>query len=175
MQQLLLQTDSGYAVLCSTGCAAGNRQTDIFQWSDVIAFQNGPNGDTTFVQIFLAPFSQDFLTIILPCVTFSGPCLLPDGTHPPLLDDFQNKQLELTVYYGSNSPKGILKTVGRPLDGLGSNTFNIISAAAPEPESWNLLVLALTAFALVRGLWRDHRRRHTSQAPPEPSASSELR
>ncbi len=49
---------------------------DTAQWSDVVAFQNGPNGDQAFVQIFPAPFSQDFLTMMSSCVPLAfTPCV----------------------------------------------------------------------------------------------------
>jgi hypothetical protein len=176
MQQLLFRTTTGYLILCSTGCDSGFPQTDTTQWSDVVAFQTGPNLDQAFVQIFPAPFSDDFLTMVLPCVTPPLPgCVLPDGTRPDVMTQYRTKQAEVTIYFGSTTPKGFLNTVGGPLGGFGGNIFNIISAAAPEPETWNLLVLGLTVFALARGLWLDHQQRYAKRAPPEPSASCDLR
>ena len=167
MQQLLFPTIPGYLILCNTGCDSGAPQTDTAQWSDVVAFQRGPNGDQAFVQIFLAPFSEDFLTTVLTCVSLPlEPCVLPDGTHSLPLTRFQKKQTEVTVYTPAGSfPKAIFASPGGP--GVGANTFNIISAAIPEPETLNLLVLGITVFALARGLWRDHRRYHASPTPRE--------
>ena len=78
MQQLLFPTIMGYLILCSTGCDSGIPPSDTAQWSDVVAFQNGLEGDQAFVQIFPAPFSQHLLAMVLPCITFSVPgCQLP--------------------------------------------------------------------------------------------------
>jgi hypothetical protein len=181
MQQLLFRTLTGYLVLCITTCDSLTSQKDTAQWSDVVAFQNGPNVDQAFVQIFPAPFTQDFLTMVLPCVSSLPECVLPDGTQSSLpLTRFQKKQTELTVYIaGGTFPKAILASPGGPLGGFGANTFNIISAAAPEPETLNQLLFGFTVIALARGLRRDHRRRHASPTSTHselaPSASSDLR
>jgi len=154
MQELLFPTLTGYLILCSTGCDSGTPQTDTSQWSDVVAFQRGLNADQPFVQIFPAPFSQDFLTMMLPCITLAlSPCVLPDGTPTFFfLTRFQKKQPEVRI---STGMKAIFNSPGGP-GCCGTNVFNIVSAAAPEPETWNLLVLGITALAIARGLRCDH-------------------
>ena len=101
----------GYIILCSTGCDSMSLPTDPSQWSDVVAFQNGPNSDRPSSRY---SWRHSLKIFWLQCYRAKLLLLRMSGTEwyasVVSLVEFQNRESELTVYIGQNRPKAAFTT-----------------------------------------------------------------